>query len=1049
MSHDKKMIIDKWKKYYTSGQIMSALLIGFVTLLITCMIIFGNPVAGVMDYGEYTQTLSEMGLEWTEEALSNPDEMQFVKVIEEYEVGSIQYLRLLQLEPTQSLVYPVSLINIFCKICGVCFSTRYLAVLLSLLMAFSMYTITKALYHYFRGYSIVIGLVSCFVLLCGNYIIYFNSLYSSGFFLVSIIMLMALLLRAISSDEKNPRWMLSLFVVSLMIVNNNKFGIFLLPIIVALLIFMAIKCRPAIEGIIKYIILCVLGLGLLISINLRFSVFQGDFLSDTELYHSVFTGILENTNEPEEVLKEMNLEPKLAGDIGKTAYLSKKNYVVAPFTEQGEKEIFSKVTFPTIVNTYLSYPDVYMKTLNRTAEIASSVDSERLLYTNRRADEGTEWVERFVWWQWIRSLIIPKSFMGYMVLFTTLLAFVLVIAIIHRKNPGKRELCIVMMVPPVIAMIEYFTLGACIGFAELQNELYDFVVCFDFAYIVIISISIYALWRFSRLFQTDEEAEEEDESAVELQEEIDMPSPLCDLMYKGMQKTLLFFKNKVFCNEKRSALIFTVIAAVVVMWVMFFPNRIGAYNNGDFGRMMVAMNIKYTAEDWANADELSLTKVVERFDWEDDYDYSKIMFYNADLSQAWFSVVLKLLDNYVGLGFSTVYVAIMYAIIIIICFYFICKVLFKRFGYHIIPVILAMLFIFFDRDNLGWLNSLFGEGIAFVSFLMVLACALVISDMERGTCRWSFVLYFFSVNMFAESKAQFVVTAPFMLIFGLILVIYHMPKKIWKRIIYYLCLSVFFITIPLGCIHIYQNNTTVSSPDQIFNALFYGILMISDDPAAELESFGLDPAMAVDTGKHAFMDKSNYYIAPRTEEAEEELYSKVSSVDFALYYLKHPDKLWYILNQTAIAAGELMPDFLLYVGEKTTDVPHHIVTEFSYWRNIRPYIAIRQFWILLIIYAVILWNSILFWKRRNSGKDKLLLGVLWMSAFIGVIQFPITVIGNGFADNTKQLYIFRITLDLLILFSLYLAVPYVRKWIAAGTEKIEKRKELHKTEEGT
>ena len=59
--------------------------------------------------------------------------------------------------------------------------------------------------------------------------------------------------------------------------------------------------------------------------------------------------------------------------------------------------------------------------------------------------------------------------------------------------------------------------------------------------------------------------------------------------------------------------------------------------------------------------------------------------------------------------------------------------------------------------------------------------------------------------------------------------------------------------------------------------------------------------------------------------------------------------------------------------------------------------------------------------------------------FTGIIQFPMTVIGNGFADNIKQLYIFRVTYDMTLLIAVYLAV----RGIAGRFKRRGKEEEAH------
>lgn len=48
--------------------------------------------------------------------------------------------------------------------------------------------------------------------------------------------------------------------------------------------------------------------------------------------------------------------------------------------------------------------------------------------------------------------------------------------------------------------------------------------------------------------------------------------------------------------------------------------------------------------------------------------------------------------------------------------------------------------------------------------------------------------------------------------------------------------------------------------------------------------------------------------------------------------------------------------------------------------------------------------------------------------FVGVMQYPLSVIGNGFADNNKQMYTFMLCHDLLVVAA---GVVLVRRLISA------------------
>ena len=57
-----KLWLKQLKEYLAHRQIMAAALVALVAMLAAFLVLFREPVPGAVDFGEYTQTLYEMGL---------------------------------------------------------------------------------------------------------------------------------------------------------------------------------------------------------------------------------------------------------------------------------------------------------------------------------------------------------------------------------------------------------------------------------------------------------------------------------------------------------------------------------------------------------------------------------------------------------------------------------------------------------------------------------------------------------------------------------------------------------------------------------------------------------------------------------------------------------------------------------------------------------------------------------------------------------------------------------------------------------------------------
>ena len=206
--------------------------------------------------------------------------------------------------------------------------------------------------------------------------------------------------------------------------------------------------------------------------------------------------------------------------------------------------------------------------------------------------------------------------------------------------------------------------------------------------------------------------------------------------------------------------------------------------------------------------------------------------------------------------------------------------------------------------------------------------------------------------------------------------------------------------------------------------------MVADDKAEALEELGLDPALIVDAGKNPYLPKEDYYCAPRTEMAEEMIYSKIDAIGVLKWYFAHPAKLWYMLDYAASQAAEKMPDFFLYVGEKTTQ-EHRTVSKFNVWGAIRGGVTPNAFWQYILLYGTFI---IFCGKKALSKKEKaetrLLSTFFAMLILVGSMQFPLSVVGNGFIDNVKQLFVFRLVHDIVITCVVFYCIIWIQKTFA-------------------
>lgn len=225
---------------------------------------------------------------------------------------------------------------------------------------------------------------------------------------------------------------------------------------------------------------------------------------------------------------------------------------------------------------------------------------------------------------------------------------------------------------------------------------------------------------------------------------------------------------------------------------------------------------------------------------------------------------------------------------------------------------------------------------------------------------------------------------------------------------------------------VYQNNAKINEKYTVWQSVFYGALMISDDPIADMEELGIDIRMASDIGKHAYLPDEDYMISPNSEEANEAFYDHVNTFTMLKYYLKRPLKLLEMLDYAAGESRDMYNGFRTYVGEDYAD-NQNAVQRLGLWLYWRPFFTFGAFWQYALVYGGLLLGGF-FGILRNPGmeiKKKLLFLVYAGIMLIGAIQYPLSVVGNGFADNQKQMFGFMLCHDILVLVTLVFLVRYL------------------------
>ena len=356
---------------------------------------------------------------------------------------------------------------------------------------------------------------------------------------------------------------------------------------------------------------------------------------------------------------------------------------------------------------------------------------------------------------------------------------------------------------------------------------------------------------------------------------------------------------------------------ILIAWLLFSPVHVGGVNNGDFGRMMEHLDIWWSQEQLDHADTQAGQFVIEDYSYRDEFHTERLTSLDPAYSLIYPSVIVRLWSLLTGASYSTQTQALIMLVMTVAALLLLLYDLYSLLQQWTVPVAIALVCMLMGENYLAWYNSLFGEASISTGLMMTIACALHLVCMEKGAKRsWLWlILLACSIRFLVCAKAQMLLALPFGLLLLAVLFFYHHPIK--KPQLLGWCLLGILLSgyISWDAVGVYRNNAGVSEEATVWQSVFYGLLMVSDNPGETMDELGIDRAMEPDIGKHAYYSAEEYVYAPASAEAKAGFYDHVGTMQVSLYYLKHPVYLIRMLEYAATQSVNLHTGFMAYTGD--------------------------------------------------------------------------------------------------------------------------------------
>ncbi|HEY8500462.1 MAG TPA: hypothetical protein VIL89_07575, partial [Clostridia bacterium] len=403
---------------------------------IVVYVLYTPPYPGVADQGDFQRVMGVSGLS----AAADSDSHFFRYVIKEYDMTGINPLRLAGIIPTTSVIYPVAAAKLICRVSGTnVFNVQVLSVIYCLMYISSIILCLILLGIKKESLFIFCGFAALFILMDGNYLIWFNSLYGEPMMVIGLLIFAASCLYSINSENPGIKEVLFLFFTSVLFVGAKLQCISALPLVIFMILRIIYSKKEKIHmGKMRFqVILPVVFLvfycgGIYIDLNKTCGM-------DTK-YNSVFYGILKSSDNPEKDLETLGLSADLAVESGKHAYLPAEEYErYIPWSEVTEKEFYRKISNIKLLKFYILNPGRLIKGLEYTASQSFQTQSFLGKYEKGAVSGYTHQFNRFTFWSDFRNRYFPKR-LSFIIVFTAAVLFVSFLKYMKHKSDFRCRL---------------------------------------------------------------------------------------------------------------------------------------------------------------------------------------------------------------------------------------------------------------------------------------------------------------------------------------------------------------------------------------------------------------------------------------------------------------------------------------------------------------------------------------------------------------------------------------------------------------------------------
>lgn len=928
------------------------------------------------------------------------------------EAGIFDYLRydagITLTGQVRSIAWPVALVRMFTQPFGLPFCTLTLAAVYALMIGLGAYLAVSSLARRSLTAAYMVLVAYPLLMLHPGLTGYLNSLYAEGAAIAFLLLFCGCLIHALCKPRGSGIGAaLAVIFLGAQVVNATAWSIVFAPAaLVAAGVCIWHSCPRSSAAALQLA-------GAALALVMAFAGVYAGFAADDDIhsdaagYLAVFQGMLPYADDAESILADMGLDETFAADIGRSYYEAEDAFVHNP--RSTDATFLTQLNLSSRLRIAAKHPELLSDMLEGHATYLTDVYSPYISLADGGMLNGHAGI-----------YIILETIAGRGGLQTLLnrallaacVSLLLVLVLPRRSGIRLLPWCMLALCAGLASYIPmglFLTGPAPLERAKAFATLLSWLLLFYTVGSGLIVCSSLFYWLSDR-------------NAVLAPVLAEEPSPLT------AQRGGLRLSCK------------ALLALTAAVWIgiacaeLLPESHIGGVNNGDFGRMMEQLDLYWTQPQLDDESTQLGTQIIEDYSYREPFHPERLTSIDPTYSLLFPSMVVRLWSAITGQPFSTQVLALVLLGVTLLCVLSILRDLYPILGKLTILPGVCLTAMLLGENYVAWYNALFGESSISTGLMITLAAGLHLAVLPRaakGSGRYLLLLAI-GVRFLCCAKAQMALALPAGLALIAVFAVYHHPKGTLRFTAFTAAAVLMAGIVTWDTLGIYRKNAGVSEKQTVWQSVFYGALMIADDPDAAMEELGIPAEMKPDIGKHAYYADEDYVYAPMSDEAEEKFYDHVSTLTMVKYYLRHPLSLLKMLDRAAQESVALHTGFMAYTDETYTDSsgPYRV----TLWANLRTLTACRAFWQYVVLYGAILALALRWLIRKGcSPRQKLLLVLVLGIMCIGVLQFPLSVVGNGYADNNKQLYAFMLCHDLLIITLL----TFVTHWLMGKAQPKE------------